>query len=166
MPTPETALLYTGTCLFEGTNLNEGRGTDTPFQVFGAPWLDSVALIDRIQKDHRAGLKLDPLYYRPKSIPGKAANPRYMDQRCQGVRITVTDPDRARPFSLAIAVLCAAYAQHPNQIELTDFLDTLLGTPIIRRAIRSGQNATAILAGFSSELRLFNAERPKRYRVS
>src|SRR5690606_29290028 len=51
IPTPETALLYAGTCLFEGINVNEGRGTEAPFQVMGAPWLDAKRVIERVRKE-------------------------------------------------------------------------------------------------------------------
>jgi uncharacterized protein YbbC (DUF1343 family)/CubicO group peptidase (beta-lactamase class C family) len=74
IPSFESALLYIGMCLLEGVNLNEGRGTDTPFQLIGAPWLDAEAVIQEVRPAERLGLTLEPLVYTPRAIPGKASS--------------------------------------------------------------------------------------------
>ena len=83
IPTPETALMYIGTCLFEGLNMNEGRGSQTPFLVCGAPWLRPIEVLKRIGDEVRAGIVLKPVIYIPKSIPGKASDPDYRDLLCR-----------------------------------------------------------------------------------
>jgi uncharacterized protein YbbC (DUF1343 family) len=163
MPTPTTALLYTGMCLFEGTNLNEGRGTDTPFEVCGAPWLDANAVIRAVPQSLQWGARLESATYTPRSIPGKSTNPRFKGKRCNGIRVIVMDPNRIRPFGLAIGLLCSMQAIHGRRIEFSDFFDTLMGSSSLRKAIVAGKSATAILDGFEEDLRRFNRERPRRY---
>jgi uncharacterized protein YbbC (DUF1343 family) len=166
LPTAETALMYVGTCLFEGTNLNEGRGTDTPFLVFGAPWLNAAAVIGAIGQADRAGVELEPALYTPRSMPGKAANPRFQDQTCQGIRIRIADPRAARPFHLTVALLRAIRKQHPDTFEWIEFFDTLAGTDGLRLSIERGAPTAQIVRGYDAALTAFDQLRPKRYQTS
>jgi uncharacterized protein YbbC (DUF1343 family) len=163
MPTPETALLYTGMCLFEGTNLNEGRGTDTPFQVIGAPWLHADRVIGAIAPEETAGMRLEPVTYVPRSIPGKASSPRYQDTDCAGIRVTVTDRAIARPFTLAVALLSAIRRQHAWRFKWGRTFDMLAGSEELRKRIEDGETAAAIIASYTSSLTTFDASRPKLY---
>jgi len=163
IPTPETALLYVGMCLFEGTNLNEGRGTDTPFHVVGAPWLDAKAVIRNIKYRDRPGCSLKATTYTPKAIPGKASDPRYRDQECHGIRITVRDPHKVRAFTLAVALLAAIHRRHPNEFEWTGFFDVLAGSEDLRQRIEAGQSARQIVTSYASALEVFNAGRAPLY---
>jgi uncharacterized protein YbbC (DUF1343 family) len=135
MPTPETALAYVGTCLFEGTNLNEGRGTDTPFLVFGAPWLDAGAVADAVPSAARPGVALEPVTFTPRSMPGKASSPRYRDEACRGLRLRVENRDTARPFSTAVAAIQAIRRRHPGDFAWKDSFDVLAGGSSLREAI-------------------------------
>lgn len=163
IPDPETALVYVGTCLFEGTNLSEGRGTETPFKVFGAPWLDAEAVTKAITEEERAGLRLECVRFTPRSIPGKAASPRYKDQECVGIRIYVENARAARPFTLALALLSAARAHHRRDFEWTSHFDVLMGGPELRERIEAGVPAAALAASFEPALAAFAEKRPKRY---
>lgn len=163
IPTPETALLYVGMCLFEGTNLNEGRGTDTPFAAVGAPWLDANAILSRIQPEDRPGCSLEPIAYTPRSIPGKAQNPRFCDLECTGIRIGIDKPRDVRAFTLAIALITAIRQVHPNEFVLDPYFDTLAGTNELGKLIREGRAAADIIAAFESALREFDAIRPRLY---
>ncbi len=165
LPTPEIALLYSGMCLFEGTNLNEGRGTDTPFGIVGAPWLNAQAVVDRVAAADIAGVELEAVYYVPKSIPGKAASPRYQDQSCQGIRVRVTHADSVRPFTVAVAMMVALRETHPNDFKLDGSppFDLLAGGPDLRTRIEAGHRATDIVQGLSASLVAYDAERPRLY---
>lgn len=163
IPRPQTALLYAGTCLFEGTNLNEGRGTDTPFALIGAPWLDAAQVIDDIEREDRAGMDLDAVAYTPRAIQGKAANPRYKDEPCRGVRIIITGPDQVRSFRLAVALIIAIRRRHPDRFEFTPFFDTLVGGPDLRGRIERGHYASDIAAAYAAPLADFDRGRPKLY---
>jgi uncharacterized protein YbbC (DUF1343 family) len=168
LPTPDAALLYSGMCLFEGTNLNEGRGTDTPFGIVGAPWLNAQAVVDRVAPDECHGAELEAVYYVPKSIPGKAASPRYQDQTCQGIRVRVTQPDALRPFTLAVALMVALRETHPNEFTLDGSppFDLLAGGPDLRTRIEAGHRATEIVQGLSASLAAYEAERPRLYDIT
>lgn len=163
IPTPETALLYAGMCLFEGTNLNEGRGTETPFHVIGAPWLDAKAVVRRIRRRDRPGCALRAVTYTPKVITGKASSPRYCDQECQGIRVTVRDPHNVRAFTLATALLAAIRERHPDEFEWTEYFDVLAGSADLRQRIERGESARQIVDAYTPALEAFNAERPRCY---
>lgn len=163
IPTPETALLYVGMCLFEGTNLNEGRGTDTPFAVVGAPWLDPAPVLDDVGDGAKTGCRLEAVSYTPKAIPGKASNPRYRDQVCQGIRIIVEAPREVRSFTLATALLLAIRERHPETFEWQPNFDVLAGGPDLRTRIEAGQSAPAIVADYEEALKTFDEKRPRFY---
>lgn len=165
LPTPNSALLYVGMCLFEATNLNEGRGTETPFEVIGAPWLDSAKVIRSVHPFESVGAELEPVYYVPKSISGKAAHPRYEGQTCSGVRIHIREPHRIRPFTLAVSLIVAIQRVHPDEFALdgSPSLDTLAGGPDLRQRIEAGHSALTIAQHYADALREFDASRPRLY---
>jgi uncharacterized protein YbbC (DUF1343 family) len=89
MPTFDTALVYPGQCLLEGTNLSEGRGTTRPFEIFGAPWLDGRALAEAIAGDATPGLGVRPLGFKPMFQ-------KFAGRRCGGVQLHVRDAAAVR----------------------------------------------------------------------
>ena len=164
IPTPEIALLYTGMCLFEGTNLNEGRGTDTPFQIIGAPWLDAVAITGELTPEETPGCRLEATTYTPKSIPGKSSDPRYRDESCQGIRIVISDSVNVRAVTVAIALLRSIYRHHRDAFAWGKSFDLLAGGPSLRTAIESGASTAEIVQTFDAALQAFDQKRPKRYK--
>lgn len=163
IPMPETALLYVGMCLFEGTNLNEGRGTDTAFHLVGAPWLDTRYVLDQLAAEECAGFALRPTFYTPRALPGKAANPRFKDALCHGIRLSVLDAAKARPFTLGVALLRAIRQVHRDHFAWAPSFDTLAGGPWLREQIERGATATQIAAAAAQEIEAFNKTRPKLY---
>lgn len=163
MPSPETALMYIGTCLIEGTNMNEGRGTETPFLIIGAPWLEAQRVIDALNPEDIPGLKLSAETYTPKSIPSKATNPKFQDVPCQGIRFTIQDPYAARPFHTTIALIIAIRALHPNQFEFTKMFRLLAGGPKLQNRIETGATAQRINEETAAELANFEPRRPRLY---
>jgi uncharacterized protein YbbC (DUF1343 family) len=163
IPNPRSALVYAGTCLFEGTNLNEGRGTDTPFEVIGAPWLDAEAAIAELYDDATRGFALDAIEYTPVSIPGKASKPRFMNERCNGIRITLRELREARPFSLTIALLEILVRIHPRKFKWTASFDTLAGSDNLRKQIEAGRTWKEIAESIAPDLVAFDLSRPKLY---
>ena len=165
IPTPETTLAYVGMCLFEGTNLNEGRGSETPFMVIGAPWLDPPRIIEHLQPDDCRGCRLEPVRYTPRSISGKASAPRFRDETCEGIRIHLTDPRGTRSFRLAVALIIAIRRAHPRrfQWQTNEWFDALAGTPRLRERIEQGDEAHDILRALEPELELFAKAAPRRY---
>jgi uncharacterized protein YbbC (DUF1343 family) len=100
MPTVDTALVYPGQCLLEGTNVSEGRGTTRPFEVFGAPFIDGYALAEELSRESLAGVRFRPLSFRPTFH-------KFAGQICGGVQVHVTDRSLFRPYRTGVAVLRA-----------------------------------------------------------
>ena len=163
IPTPETAIVYTGTCLIEGTNVSEGRGTDAPFALIGAPWLDAERVIAAVPADMTPGLRLEPATFTPRSIPGKAARPKFLDTECRGIRIAVTDPHAARPFAMTVALLAAMRRLHAKDFAWGKTFDVLAGGPSLRERIDRGDDPVQIIGDYAAPLAEFDALRPKLY---
>jgi uncharacterized protein YbbC (DUF1343 family) len=99
MPTPETALVYPGGCLLEGTNLSEGRGTTRPFEIWGAPFLDGAALAGALADDAAlAGARLRPLQFEPTFH-------KFARQTCGGVQVHVHDAAQFRSYALYLRAI-------------------------------------------------------------
>jgi uncharacterized protein YbbC (DUF1343 family) len=143
MPTPDTARVYPGGCLIEGTNLSEGRGTTRPFEWIGAPWLDAHALAAALTAEALPGVVFRPARFRPTFH-------KWAGRLCGGVQIHVTDAARFRPFLTGLAVIAAArrlaprafrWKRPPYEFERRLLpIDILLGTDTIRRAIERGRH--------------------------
>lgn len=106
MPTPDTAAVYPGGCLVEGTNLSEGRGTTRPFELWGAPWLDPDDLAREIGRELAAcgrdsGVALRPCSFRP-------TFQKHAGSTCGGVQVHVTDPGAFRPVAVYTVALAVA----------------------------------------------------------
>jgi len=113
MPTLETAFVYPGACLVEGTNLSEGRGTTLPFQIVGAPFLDGEQLAESLAELGAPGALVRPIRFRP--MFGKHAQ-----QICSGVMVHVTEPLLFRPVAVYTALIALARAQRPDQFAFID----------------------------------------------
>lgn len=100
MPTPDTALVYPGQCLLEGTNLSEGRGTTRPFEICGAPWLEAGKLARRMNGEKLPGVTFRPVWFRP-------TFQKFAGQDCGGIQMHVTDRACFRPVRTSLALLAA-----------------------------------------------------------
>jgi len=105
MPTPDTATVYPGMCLLEGTNVSEGRGTEHPFKWFGAPWIDGKILSQELNKLHLPGVVFVPKSFTPISIPGVADKPKYENQLCDGIEIRVITRNKYQSLNVGVSVL-------------------------------------------------------------
>jgi len=108
--TPTEALLYSGLGMFEATNISVGRGTETPFELIGAPWMDSALLSDRLNALRLPGFKFKAVTFVP-------AGDVYAGQPCSGVRIKVTDPGAIRPIDLFVQVSCLVRELWPKDFQ-------------------------------------------------
>ncbi|MBI1325115.1 DUF1343 domain-containing protein [bacterium] len=141
MPTFDTALVYPGGCLIEGTNLSEGRGTTRPFEIIGAPWLSEVKLADSLNSSGLRGFYARPLTFKP-------TFQKHEGKICAGVQIHVTDPTVFQPVRVYSAAIIAARAQNPEKFrwrtEVYEFrtdpiaIDLLFGSSRERKLIESG----------------------------
>ncbi|MGC9328772.1 MAG: exo-beta-N-acetylmuramidase NamZ family protein [Candidatus Hinthialibacter sp.] len=161
MPTLETAAVYPGMCLFEGTNLSEGRGTPTPFQTIGAPFIDAERWLQAMPADVQKGVHLKPVAFTPVSIPGKSENPKYKNQKCFGLQVNVTDRDVMKPIDLSVALLCAARSLYPEQMKINRGIDRLWGGESLRARINAGVDYDDILVATQEGLDRFQSVRAR-----
>jgi uncharacterized protein YbbC (DUF1343 family) len=147
MPSLETALVYPGGCLVEGTNLSEGRGTTLPFQLVGAPFLDGDRLAQDLANVGVPGAQVRPVHFRP-------SWEKHANQVCGGVFVQVTEPALFRPVSAYLALLTLARAQAPDAFgfrrdpyefehEIPAF-DLLTGSSAAREALAAGASALEV----------------------
>lgn len=155
MPDLETAAIYPGLCLIEGTNLSEGRGTPMPFRQFGAPWLDAKKLADTLNALHLPGVTFTPTTFTPTSS-------KHKDRLCQAVKVAVTDRTKLEPFRTGVEIVNAVCRQHKDQFEWhTAHFDRLCGTDTIRQTIASGAPLDPLRTRWQSECQAFAPTRAK-----
>ena len=164
IPTADTALMYIGTCLFEGVNMNEGRGTETPFLICGAPWLKAEEVLSELDPEMTRGCSMKATLYIPKSIPGKSANPEYKDKLCHGIQFELTARRAVRPLTTVVALLSAIHKRHP-ELEWRPFFDALAGGPALRQAIQKGLPAREIMGSVEEQIAAFDRMRPRLYQT-
>jgi uncharacterized protein YbbC (DUF1343 family) len=153
MPTPETALLYPGGCLVEGTNLSEGRGTTRPFELWGAPWLDAYRLAES------PGAIADGVFFRPCTF--RPTFHKHAGGACAGVQPHVIDPDRFFPVATYTWLLGRALDQDRTRFswrtEPYEFIgdrpaiDLLYGSPRERLALEAGASIEEIASAWVAE---------------
>lgn len=152
MPTLESAAHYAGTCLFEGTNVSVGRGTDAAFQQIGAPWLDNAGVIEQLRALELPGVSFEAVTFTPQN-PGDG---KFGGTAVNGIRYTVTDRTTYDPTRTAIATLVAIQALHADVLEFrVGHFDRLSGTDQVRNAILAGQSADEITATWDEQLAAF-----------
>jgi uncharacterized protein YbbC (DUF1343 family) len=132
MPHLSTAVMYPGMCLLEGTSLSVGRGTALPFEICGAPWLDSRALAAHLNALVESGARFRPIQFMP------TAN-RYAGELCQGIQVHVTEREALRPVSLGLYIIAAVCALHPTHFEWNAHFDRLMGTSRTREELEDGR---------------------------
>jgi uncharacterized protein YbbC (DUF1343 family) len=148
LPTPISALIYPGTCFLEGTNVSVGRGTTTPFELIGAPWLDR-AFAERLRDAAPAGIAVREAYATP-------AFDRYAGQQICGAQLHVTDPDAVDPLAVGVTVLCALRDGWLGRLRFRDkHFDLLAGSDELRTALGKGASAEEILARWREPARRF-----------
>ena len=130
LPSVDCALIYAGTCLFEGTNVSEGRGTTKPFELFGAPWLDSAALRRELTELSDAGILPGCLFREAAFTPTFS---KYAGELCRGIQIHVTDRRTYRPFDTGVYALTLIRRLHPDRFTTRSFLFNLFGSDVIGR---------------------------------
>jgi len=161
MPTFETALVYPGQVLLEGTNLSEGRGTTKPFEIFGAPFLDPAAVRRRFERRRLPGLVLREHTFEPTFH-------KWAGEACRGFQLHITDPATYRPYLTTLALLQDVIAVHGDRFAWTEPpyeyvtdkppIDVLTGDPSVREALKSGADLRALERSWRRELRAFEAE--------
>ncbi len=147
------ATLYPGIGLLETTNVSVGRGTDTPFEVVGAPWIDGQKLADYLNNQRIAGVRFVPLRFTPKASVFK-------DQECGGINIIVTDRARFRPVISGLEIAVALRKLYPSDWKVDSYLRLLANADTLER-IKRGESAADIARTWSAKLEEFRSARTK-----
>jgi len=156
--TPEAALVYPGTALVEGTNASEGRGTETPFLLIGAPWLKAEAVIPTLPS---SGVEFEATTFTPEASPA-APEPKHSGVPCAGIHITVKDAAAVTPYKLGVALLVALKGQAGFEwLREGAAIDRLVGTKKLRAAIDRGDPVDAIVASDLPAIENFRKARQK-----
>lgn len=160
MPRFSSTIPYTGTCLLEGTNISEGRGTTMPFEILGAPWLDGYTLARDLNALALPGVRFRPHVFTPMDA-------KYHNLRCGGVQVHVTDRNMFRPVAMGVHLLAALRAQDPERFEFLStswegtppHLDLLMGTPLVREGILNDIAPAEIIAAWTETAKMFRTSR-------
>ena len=161
MPTLDTAVVYPGAVLFEGTQLSEGRGTTRPFELIGAPWIDGEALAGAMNARRVPGVHFRPVFFEP-------TFQKHAKKTCGGVQLHVTDRDAFRPLRAAVELIAEFQAQDPSRFAWREPpyeyehdkmpIDILYGSPALREAIASG-TVDRLVAGWARDEEQFKQVR-------
>jgi uncharacterized protein YbbC (DUF1343 family) len=157
MPTPDTALVYPGTGMFEGTNLSEGRGTTRPFELVGAPYVD-YRWAETLAAREIPGVGFREAYFTPTFS-------KHLNKVCGGVQVHITDPATFDPLRVAVEMLVAAKAVYPDFAWRVDndprpyWIDKLSGSTRLREQVTAGASADEVVGAWSAELAQFDRRR-------
>jgi len=146
MPTLDTATVYPGQVLIEGTNLSEGRGTTKPFELFGAPWIDGYVLSRKLNALNLPGVKFREAWFTPTFS-------KFSGQLCGGCQIHVTDRNTFQSVATTLSILSGIKREYGDQLELhADYFDKAIGVSDVREALERGEAVDKIVAGFKPGL--------------
>jgi uncharacterized protein YbbC (DUF1343 family) len=166
MPSVDTAAVYPGMCLLEGTNLSEGRGTTKPFEIFGAPFINPATLIRRLNEFRLAGVIFRSLFFEP-------CFQKHKGKLCGGAQIHITDRSKFKPFKTAVAILKTIHDLYPDDFawknppyEYENILlpiDILAGTDRLRKDIEQGSSLENMEDWWTDELKEFDRKIRRQY---
>jgi uncharacterized protein YbbC (DUF1343 family) len=169
MPSYESAVLYPGQVLLEGTCLSEGRGTTTPFEIVGAPFVDADDFAEALNRYDLPGLAIRPVRFRP-------TFDKWQGESCGGVALHFAEPDQVRSYAATLAIIACAKSLYPEQFSWLPPpyeyetrlmpIDILSGSAILREAVDSGDtspDAVRHLAALDSHVWQQRAEEYRLY---
>jgi uncharacterized protein YbbC (DUF1343 family) len=162
MPTVETAIVYPGQVLLEGTRLSEGRGTTRPFEIFGAPYFEPERILGNLDTDCLDGAFMREINFRP-------AFNKFANQTCKGFQLHVTNRDKFRPYSASLAIIASIAMTHTDDFGLFEGpyeyvfdkrpIDVIAGDKTIVDAILSGRRVLELEESWNDGLRQFMQDR-------
>lgn len=156
LPTFESIHAYTGTCLFEGLNISEGRGTDKPFEYIGAPWIDHNGVVDLLNTLNLQGVNFETVEFTPEKMSFHSSEPYLSGEQCNGVFLNVTDRDIFESYKAGIAMVWAIHQFHADKMEWnTATWDRLTGTDQLMKMIQEGKHPIEIFAAWETEVSEF-----------
>jgi uncharacterized protein YbbC (DUF1343 family) len=162
IPSLDAAIVYPGTCLLEGTNVSEGRGTKEPFLMIGAPFINSNELAEELGNKNIEGVAFEPISFTPNEISGVVSIPKYNNEMCNGIKIKLADRNKFESVKFGIRLIEALHKLYPNKFNFRDdSFDRLAGDRSIRQKIIAGLSAEEIFQSYQNELNDFKEIRKK-----
>lgn len=150
MPTLDTATVYPGQVLFEGTNVSEGRGTTRPFELCGAPWIDGYELAKAMNKLNLPGVRFREAWFTPTFS-------KYRGELCGGVQVHVTDRHLYQPVKTSLLLIQMIKKMYPEKFEFhAAYFDKLMGTDEVRKWIEADRELTELFARWEEESKSFS----------
>ncbi|MCX7913088.1 MAG: DUF1343 domain-containing protein [Thermodesulfovibrionales bacterium] len=166
MPTLNTAIVYPGMCLLEGTIISEGRGTTRPFEIFGAPFIDPEKLIKRLKEFKLKGVLFRPLWFQP-------TFQKYAGELCGGAQLHILDRNSFKPFRTAVAIIKAIYDLYPKHTlwrpppyeyeQVKKPFDILVGSNKLRSFIEQGVSLKIMEEWWLEQSFIFNRDIRKNF---
>jgi len=147
------AILYSGVGLVEGANVSVGRGTDTPFELLGAPWINGMELAVYLNSRRIRGVQFIPVDFTP-------GDSLFKNRLCHGVRIILSDRNALDSPALGIEIASALYRLYPNDFQIDKILD-LIGSHQVLNAIKDGRDPNSIALQWQAQLEQFRNLRSK-----
>lgn len=160
----QTAVVYPATCLLEGTNYSEARGTLYPFELFGAPWINGQKLSDQLNSYNLAGVEFHARSFTPdRLVDGiKIYPPKFLGQHVKGIEMLVYDRDKFRSVEAGIYILYALKSLHNENFEWRQArIDGLLGTSLVREMLDAGEKPDEIIVKWKEDLETFQQKRAR-----
>jgi uncharacterized protein YbbC (DUF1343 family) len=154
MPTLDTALVYPGAALIEGTNVSEGRGTTKPFELIGAPFMNSSELAAELN-----ALNLPGVQFRAASFTPSIS--KHQGKLSHGIQIHITDRDAYLPIETGLHIVKTIYDMYPEDVTITNFFNNLIGNGWVREAIMNGESVEEISKQWKKDLKDFHKIRKK-----
>jgi len=146
LPTLDSATVYPGQVMLEGTDLSEGRGTTRPFEIFGAPWIDGFTLAKALNALKLPGVKFREIWFTPTFS-------KFSGQLCGGCQLHVTDRNAFRSVATTLNILAVVKQLYGDKLEFhAAYFDKVMGTSGVREALERGVPVEKIVAGFQPGL--------------
>jgi len=169
LPTPDSAMVYPGQVLWEGTNVSEGRGTTQPFELFGAPYWNLEKIRESLPESVLSGVILRPAAFEPTSN-------KWSGRLCNGFQLHVTDPETYGSYRLSLQLLQAVISHHPDSFQWKSPpyeyesekmpIDLIIGDREIRKKINNNEHLEDIEKSWQKDLEAFRIIRKKFYLYS
>jgi len=162
IPNLETAIIYPGLCLFEATNVSEGRGTYSPFKLIGAPWINSQELVELLDSQILPGVEFPQTEFIPISIPSMSKYPKHEDEKCYGFEIIITNRDEYQSILTGVTALWAIRTLYSDSLNIKkSSLGRIWGSDVLYEQLMEGNTPSQIIDYYQYELNEFLKIRDK-----
>ncbi|HUA65319.1 MAG TPA: DUF1343 domain-containing protein [Alphaproteobacteria bacterium] len=155
IPTLDSAIVYPGQVMLEGTDLSEGRGTTHPFEIFGAPWIDGYVLAQKLNALHLPGVKFREIWFTPTFS-------KFQNQLCGGCQIHVIDRDKYQAIATTLNILATIKQLYGDKLKFhANYFNKVLGNSTVLEGLESGEPVDQIIAAYQPGLDAFATSRQK-----